>query len=72
MPGRSSFHTFERLLSRLAFDTFLFGTAIPYTSPYAVRMLQTAVDYPFAISIMFSGPQASDPAHAGYTRIAPR
>ena len=28
MPGRSSFHTLERLLSLRAFDTFLFGTAI--------------------------------------------
>jgi len=26
--GASSFHTFERLLSLLAFDTLLFGTAI--------------------------------------------
>ncbi len=30
IPGRSSFHTLERLLSRLAFDTFLFGTAMCY------------------------------------------
>ena len=35
MPGRSSFHTFERLLSRLAFDTFLFGTAMLPTPPLA-------------------------------------
>jgi hypothetical protein len=28
MPGTFSFHTFERLLSRLALETFFFGTAI--------------------------------------------
>ena len=28
IPGRSSFHTLERLLSLLALDTFLFGTAM--------------------------------------------
>ncbi len=31
--GASNFHTLERLLSRLAFETFFFGTAMPtYTS----------------------------------------
>jgi hypothetical protein len=30
--GADNFHTCERLLSRLAFDTFLFGTAIIRTS----------------------------------------
>jgi len=30
--GADNFHTLERLLSRLAFDTFLFGTAIIRTS----------------------------------------
>lgn len=32
MPGRSSFQTLERLLSLLAFETFLFGTATSMTS----------------------------------------
>lgn len=32
IPGSSSFQTDERLLSLLAFDVFLFGTAIPNTS----------------------------------------
>lgn len=34
MPGMESFHTLLRLLSLLAFETFLFGTAIEGTSFY--------------------------------------
>lgn len=33
MPGNTSFHVLERLLSLRALDVFLFGTAIP-TPPY--------------------------------------
>ena len=34
MPGMESFHTLLRLLSLLAFETFLFGPAVEGTSFY--------------------------------------
>ena len=78
MPGRSSFQTLERLLSRLAFDTFLFGTAM---LPHLQLMISAhaVIDkFNSAIAIGFSGSQAAGPLlfyrnrnrpHSGFYRI---
>ena len=36
MPGTESFQTLLRLVSRLAFEVFLFGTAISVTPPLSI------------------------------------
>ena len=55
MPGAESFQTLERLLSRLALDVFLLGTAIFGAPPYSITIYFSKSSFSFAIrgSIFF-------------------